>query len=64
MTNLDDLENRATKQLIAVLRECLNEARVSFVIQANGLTDTPSEDWVLARALLMLSDEFAELAVK
>lgn len=57
-------EDRAVKKLIPIIEEFLNSAKVLFVLQEQGIFDTPEGEWALSRALQALSDEAAELATK
>jgi hypothetical protein len=57
-------EDIAASQLVPIIREMMSHAKINFILQANGLWDTPEAFFAVSKALQIVSDEEYELGTK
>lgn len=62
--NIDERELALTVKLRTIVAELLGDQRVTDALEKSGLADEPNSEWAMAKALLALSDDYAELATK
>jgi hypothetical protein len=57
-------EDIAASQLVPIIRQMMGEARINFVLRANGIFDTAEANFAVSKALQIVSDEEYELGTK